>query len=76
MILAPGDNVKKRFTTVIYCHFMVIPVFCVIKLYYLGKNCGMAENYHGKKFYNTCPWWQIYNCGNLPWNFNPRKCRH
>ena len=29
---------------------MVIPSFCVIKLYYLGNYCGMAVNYHGKVF--------------------------
>jgi hypothetical protein len=23
-----------------------MPSFCVIKLYYLGNNCGMAVNYH------------------------------
>jgi hypothetical protein len=29
----PGANlIKKQFTTVIYCHAMVIPSFCVIKL--------------------------------------------
>jgi hypothetical protein len=32
---------------------MVIPSFCVIKLYYLGNYHGMAVNYHGiKLFYN------------------------
>ncbi len=51
--LAPGANGIKNFTTVIYCHSMVIPSFCVIKLYYLGNYHGMAVNYHGiKLFYN------------------------
>ncbi len=51
--LPSGANVIKLFTTVIYCHSMVIPSFCVIKLYYLGNYHGMAVNYHGiKLFYN------------------------
>ncbi len=50
---SPGANVIKVFTVVIYCHSMVIPSFCVIKLYYLGNYHGMAVNYHGiKVFYN------------------------
>jgi hypothetical protein len=49
----PGANVIKLFTMVIYCHSMVIPSFCVTKLYYLGNYHGMAVNYHGiKLFYN------------------------
>ncbi len=32
---------------VIYHHSMVIPSFCVIKLYYLRNYCGMAVNYCG-----------------------------
>jgi hypothetical protein len=48
-----GANVIKLFTAVIYCHSMVRPSFCVIKLYYLGNYHGMAVNYHGiKLFYN------------------------
>ncbi len=48
-----GANVIKLFTVVIYYHSMVIPSFCVIKLYYLGNYLGMAVNYHGiKLFYN------------------------
>jgi hypothetical protein len=35
----------KLFTMVIYHHSMVIPPFCVIKLYYRGNYCGMAVNY-------------------------------
>jgi hypothetical protein len=51
--LPPGANVIKLFTMAIYCHSMVIPPFCVIKLYYLGNYHGMAVNYHGiKLFYN------------------------
>ncbi len=45
----PGANVIKLFTAVIYCHSMVIPSFCVIKLYYLGNYHGMAVNYQGIK---------------------------
>jgi hypothetical protein len=45
--LAPGANVTKLFTTVIYHHSMFIPSFCVIKLYYLGNYSGMALNYQG-----------------------------
>jgi hypothetical protein len=43
----PGANVIKLFTAVFYCHPMVIPSFCVIKLYYLGNYHGMAVNYCG-----------------------------
>ncbi len=46
-MLPPGANVIKLFTAVIYHHSMVIPSFCVIKLYYLGNYSGMAANYHG-----------------------------
>ncbi len=42
--LSPGANVIKVFTAVIYYHSMVIPSFCVIKLYYLGNYHGMAVN--------------------------------
>ena len=53
IVQAPGANVIKLFTAVIYCHSMVIPSFCVIKLYYLGNYHGMAVNYHSiKLFYN------------------------
>jgi len=40
-----GANVIKLFTTVVYCHSMVIPSFCVIKQHYLGNYCRMAVNY-------------------------------
>jgi hypothetical protein len=51
--LAPGANVIKLFTMVIYCYSMLIPSFCVIKLYYLGNYRDMAVNYHSiKLFYN------------------------
>jgi hypothetical protein len=62
---------------------MVIPSFCVIKLYYLGNYQGMAVNYHGiKLFYNigqkVCFKCQTQNtliifCGNLPQYFDPRN---
>jgi hypothetical protein len=45
--LAPGANVMKLFTEVIYHHSMLIGSFCVIKKYYLGNYCGIAVNYHG-----------------------------
>ena len=51
IVQAPGANVIKLFTMVIYCHSMVIPSFCVIKLYYLGNYNGMAVNYHGIKLF-------------------------
>jgi hypothetical protein len=47
MKLRPGPNVIKLFTTVIYCHSMVILSFCVIKQHYLGNYCRMAVNYRG-----------------------------
>ncbi len=54
IITKSGANVITLFTAVIYRHSMVIPSFCVIKLYYnLGNYHGMAVNYHGiKLFYN------------------------
>ncbi len=45
----------KTFTTAIYCHFMVVLSFCVIKQYCLGYNCGIAVNFYGKLFYNFLP---------------------
>jgi len=45
--VAPGPNVIKLFTVVIYHRSTVIPAFCIIKQHYLGNYCGMAENYHG-----------------------------
>jgi hypothetical protein len=45
--LAPGANVIKLFTAVIYHHSMVVPSFCVIKLFNLGNYSGMAVNYQG-----------------------------
>jgi hypothetical protein len=36
-----GVNVFKL-NYLIYCHFMVMPPFCVIKLYYLVNYSGMA----------------------------------
>jgi hypothetical protein len=45
MIQAPGANVVKLFTAVIYHLSTVIPSVCIIKLYYLGNYCGMAVNY-------------------------------
>jgi hypothetical protein len=47
MPLAPGANVIKLFTAVIYCHSMVILSFCVIKQLYLGNYCRKAVNYCG-----------------------------
>jgi hypothetical protein len=44
-----GPNVIKLFTIVIHLHSMVIPSFCVIKLYYLDNYRGMAVIYHSKK---------------------------
>jgi hypothetical protein len=47
ILQAPGENVIKLFTMMIYCHSMVTLSFCVKKLYYLGNYCGMTVNYHG-----------------------------
>jgi hypothetical protein len=44
---APGPNVIKLFIALIYCHSMVILLFCVIKQHYFGNYCRMAVNYHG-----------------------------
>jgi hypothetical protein len=47
IVQTPGPNVIKLFTVVIYHHPMVIPSFCVIKLYYCGNYCGMEVYYCG-----------------------------
>jgi hypothetical protein len=47
VVLSPGPYVIKLFTAVIYCHYMVILSFCVIKKYYCGNYRGMAINYDG-----------------------------
>jgi hypothetical protein len=39
-----GVIVIKLFTVIIYCHSMVKPSFCVIKLYYLSNYHGLAVN--------------------------------
>ncbi len=53
IISSPEPNVIELFTEVSYRHSMVIPSFCVIKLYYLGNCHGMTVIYHGiKLFYN------------------------
>jgi hypothetical protein len=49
--LAPGPNVIKLFTAVIYCHSMVIQSFCVIKQHYVGNYSRMAVNYY-RNIYN------------------------
>ncbi len=51
IVLNPGPNVIKLFTTVIYPHSMVIQSFCVIKQHYFGNYCRMAVNYH-RNIYN------------------------
>ncbi len=45
--MTPEAIVVKLFTAVIYCHFKVIPSFCVLKPYHLSNNSGMTVNYHG-----------------------------
>jgi hypothetical protein len=45
--IASWGQCYKKITAVIYHHSMVIPSFCVIKLYYLGNYHGMAVNYRG-----------------------------
>ncbi len=52
----PCANVIKHVTPVIYCHSMVIPSFCAVKLYNFLNYCGMAVNYHNKKFNNIGQW--------------------
>jgi hypothetical protein len=54
--MTPGSNDIKLFTAAIYCHFLVIPSFCVIKQYYHGHNHRMAVHCCAKKFYNIGPW--------------------
>jgi hypothetical protein len=43
---APGANVMKLFTIIIYYHFTIIPSFCVIKNYHNNFHV-MAVNYCG-----------------------------
>jgi hypothetical protein len=47
---APGADIIKTFYCGNLLPFVLIPPFCVIKLYYLGKYPVMAVNYHTKKF--------------------------
>jgi hypothetical protein len=65
----------KRFTVVIYRHFMVIPSFCVIKHWYCSKYHRMAVNDPDKKFYNTAQGGKHKYRSNLPQYFNPRISR-
>jgi hypothetical protein len=58
IVLASGVNAVKLFTAVIYRHSMVIPSFCVIKLYYLSNYPGIAVNYHLKSLSTIGPRWQ------------------
>jgi hypothetical protein len=58
IVLAPGANVIKLFSVVIYPHLMVLLSSCVIKLHYYGKYHRMAVNNPDKKFYNIGPRWQ------------------
>jgi hypothetical protein len=44
---ATWANVTKLFNAVFNCHSMVMPSFCVIKLYYLVNDHGMAVKYCG-----------------------------
>jgi hypothetical protein len=45
--MKPGTNVIKLLIAVIYCNFIVIPSFSVIKQYYHTYYHGLALNYHG-----------------------------
>jgi hypothetical protein len=61
---------------------MVIPTFCVRKLYYLGNFCGIAVNYHSISVTNVIKHNLTQNGSKtlqfgskLPLQFNPRKSR-
>jgi len=58
MIQGLGANDIKLFNKVIYCHSMVIPSFCVLKLHYLGNYLEVGVKYDGKQLDNIGPWWQ------------------
>jgi hypothetical protein len=45
--MKPVTNVIKLLIAVIYCNFIVIPSFSVIKQHYLSNYHGMAVNYCG-----------------------------
>jgi hypothetical protein len=75
MPLKSGPNVIKHFTTVIYCHSMVMLPFCVIKQHYLGNYCGMAVNYHGICITNVIKHNLTQNGSIILHHFNPRKSR-
>jgi hypothetical protein len=67
--MAPGANVIKLFTVVIFCHSMVMLPFCVVKQY----NHKMAVNYQGKNFITLAHGGKLKHRGNLLLYFNPRK---
>ncbi len=73
--MPPGLNVIKPFTAVIYCHFMVILSFCVIKQHYLSYYCRMAVNYHRICVTNVIKHNLTLNGRNILHHFNPRKSR-
>ncbi len=45
-----SPRIIKLISVVIECYSIVIPSFCVIKLYYLGNYHGIAANYRGIVF--------------------------
>jgi hypothetical protein len=53
-IIDTGADVIKLFAMVIFCHFPLLPSFCIIKPYFHGNCCRMAVNCPGKKFNNIC----------------------
>ncbi len=69
-VLAPGANVIKLLTAVIYCPSMVTPSFCVIKLYYLGNYHGMAVNYHCIKLFYNIDQKSLLSVSNLKYHGN------
>ncbi len=56
-----GLNVIKLFTTVIYCHYIVIPSFCTIKQYFLGNYRGVVANYLDIVFLTLTPHITVLN---------------
>jgi len=73
IVQAPGANVIKHFTLVIYCRSIVIPSLCIIKMHYLGNYCGMAVNYQGMCVTNVIKHNLSLNVSNTPRYSNPEK---
>jgi hypothetical protein len=69
MTLTSGPNDIKLFTTVIYCHSMAIPSFCVIKQHYHGNYCRMGVYYRNICVTSVIKHNLTYNGSTIPASF-------